>query len=70
MRNNDTFQGNIKTKRGRFEFLNELRAVWFADGERNYYKIVKEKIGNKWFFLLLRECDSSPDKSIFSIEIE
>jgi hypothetical protein len=54
MRNNDTFQGSYKTKRAKYEEFNELRALWFADGSKNSYKIVKEKIKDKWYFLIMR----------------
>jgi hypothetical protein len=70
MRNNDTFQGSIKTKRAKYEEFNELRALWFSDGFKNSYKIVKEKIKDKWFFLILESGDGSPDKAIFKIEIK
>lgn len=70
MRNNDTFQGSCKTKRASFREFNELRALWFADGSKNSYKLTKEKIGDKWFFLIMKDGDGSPDKVIFKIEIK
>ena len=53
VRNNDTFRGSFRTKRGSYKEFNELRALWFEDGIYNNFRIDKQKIKGTWYFVLM-----------------
>ncbi|KKK76301.1 hypothetical protein LCGC14_2865020 [marine sediment metagenome] len=55
MINNERFRGSYKTKRGAYKEFNELVALWFNDGFNNAYKLTKENIKGKWYFVITTE---------------
>lgn len=66
MEQNEKFVGSYKTMRASYKELNNLCALWFSYGFKNSYKITKEKIENKFYFVIWNEGDN---KQIFKMEI-
>jgi hypothetical protein len=64
---NQRFQGSYKTTRGSYKEFNNFWALWFESGSKNTYKITKEKMGDKYFFVIW---EAQSHKQIFRIKIK
>ena len=52
MKEKNKFQGSYKTMRAGYKEFNNLCALWFSFGFKNSYKITKEQIGKKDYFVI------------------